>query len=681
MGFGDGFNPSKSDVASSTKSGGSLTQTHQFTGSVFITSSATSLSASNSISASAFIGDGSELTNLPGGGGGGAPTDAQYVVLAADGDLSQERVLTAGDGIALVDAGANGAITVSASAAGGDQAVQFSSGSSNKLSGSSNLTYNYNADTLTFTGTLFLSSSDGVPLKIAADSDATAYIGPAIIGDGGSTDTAYFAHYESLSDVGATFCVSQHSNLNTFINAPSTANRVAFTVEGSTKTWMNGATNFWSFGGGWSYTPSYMIDCSGSARIGTDETMTLYVTGAIDQSGSTSTFHIPDGNAGAFVISGSSDTGQGDPENGLYFGVNTAIKAVRTSSDFIIDGTKKLWLGTGSLVSNPESETKAGNGYIMWGTGENRLIIESTSGSTNGIKLSGSVTAPQIASGSIAGPGSYVGVSGDGLLVLTASSGGGGGGTPGGSDTQIQFNDGGSFGGQANLTYEKTQSTLFVSASQSIFSGSTIVTGSAAVGTAPSYDGQGGNGIALKVEGGGASSDQGKPVLVCQVTGTQNSGDVGYVGIGTAAPKIQLDIRWNPDLDPNTAGGDVVSFATGTTSPGALYYLNEGGGWVSASAANTGSGNDQLLGIALGNDAQQDGMLIKGWADVSNFYQDSFRAGKAVYIASASSAADEGKMSGSAPTAADSYARIVGYASPNASTIYFNPGTNWVELS
>ena len=75
MGFGDGFNPSKSDVASSTKSGGSLTQTHQFTGSVFITSSATSLSASNSISASAFIGDGSGLTNLPGGGGAGIAFD------------------------------------------------------------------------------------------------------------------------------------------------------------------------------------------------------------------------------------------------------------------------------------------------------------------------------------------------------------------------------------------------------------------------------------------------------------------------------------------------------------------------------------------------------------------------------------------------------------------------------
>ena len=38
----------------------------------------------------------------------------------------------------------------------------------------------------------------------------------------------------------------------------------------------------------------------------------------------------------------------------------------------------------------------------------------------------------------------------------------GGGGTPGGSDTQVQFNDGGSFGGDAGLTYNKTTDTLTI---------------------------------------------------------------------------------------------------------------------------------------------------------------------------------------------------------------------------
>jgi len=54
--------------------------------------------------------DGTDI--MWGAGGSGAPTDAQYVVLAVDGDLSAERVLTAGKGITLTDAGANGAATL-----------------------------------------------------------------------------------------------------------------------------------------------------------------------------------------------------------------------------------------------------------------------------------------------------------------------------------------------------------------------------------------------------------------------------------------------------------------------------------------------------------------------------------------------------------------------------------------
>ena len=59
--------------------------------------------------------------------------------------------------------------------------------------------------------------------------------------------------------------------------------------------------------------------------------------------------------------------------------------------------------------------------------------------------------------------------------VTISSTGAGGGGTPGGSNTQIQFNDGGSFGGDSDLVYNKTTNTLhaagFITASLG-FSGS-----------------------------------------------------------------------------------------------------------------------------------------------------------------------------------------------------------------
>lgn len=48
-------------------------------------------------------------------GGGGAPVGASYVVMAANGTLTDERVLTAGNGINVVDGGAGGPVTVSAS--------------------------------------------------------------------------------------------------------------------------------------------------------------------------------------------------------------------------------------------------------------------------------------------------------------------------------------------------------------------------------------------------------------------------------------------------------------------------------------------------------------------------------------------------------------------------------------
>jgi len=48
---------------------------------------------------------------------------------------------------------------------------------------------------------------------------------------------------------------------------------------------------------------------------------------------------------------------------------------------------------------------------------------------------------------------------GQGQVTLTT---GGGGGSPGGSDTQVQFNDAGSFGGDAGLIFNKTTNKLTV---------------------------------------------------------------------------------------------------------------------------------------------------------------------------------------------------------------------------
>lgn len=62
-----------------------------------------------------------------------------------------------------------------------------------------------------------------------------------------------------------------------------------------------------------------------------------------------------------------------------------------------------------------------------------------------------------------------------GTLVATAT-GSGGTGTPGGSTTQVQFNDSGSFAGDADLTWDKTANVLAISGDVSLSDGGTFTT-------------------------------------------------------------------------------------------------------------------------------------------------------------------------------------------------------------
>ena len=55
-------------------------------------------------------------------------------------------------------------------------------------------------------------------------------------------------------------------------------------------------------------------------------------------------------------------------------------------------------------------------------------------------------------------------------------SAGGGGGTPGGSDTQIQFNDSSAFGGDADLTWNKTTNVMTVTGDVNLSDGGTYTT-------------------------------------------------------------------------------------------------------------------------------------------------------------------------------------------------------------
>lgn len=141
-----------------------------------------------------------------------------------------------------------------------------------------------------------------------------------------------------------------------------------------------------------------------------------------------------------------------------------------------------------------------------------------------------------------------------------------GGGTPGGSDTQVQFNDGGSaFGGDAGLTYNKTTDTL----------------------TVPNVTGSAASGLTL------TSPDATTPVGVTVTAGSATSGDNDGSNVHLAAGAGS----------GTGVGGDIVGYAGNSDS-------SDGGGFsFAAGNANTvgAGGNFTLQGGAGGSVSGGDG--------------------------------------------------------------------------
>ena len=93
----------------------------------------------------------------------------------------------------------------------------------------------------------------------------------------------------------------------------------------------------------------------------------------------------------------------------------------------------------------------------------NYTFNEVTVSSNVNMSAAGNITLGNVSNVHISGgTANYVlSTDGAGNLSWVAQSGGGTG-SPGGTNTQIQFNDGGTFGGNANLTFDKTTSLLTI---------------------------------------------------------------------------------------------------------------------------------------------------------------------------------------------------------------------------
>tara|TARA_Y100000992_G_scaffold278004_1_gene223234 strand:+ start:1058 stop:2803 length:1746 start_codon:yes stop_codon:yes gene_type:complete len=172
--------------------------------------------------------------------------------------------------------------------------------------------------------------------------------------------------------------------------------------------------------------------------------------------------------------------------------------------------------------------------------------------------------------------GSNVTISSASNGQITIASTGGGGGTPGGSNTHLQFNDGGSFGGDVDLTFNKTTNALetagFVTASLG-FSGSLT------------------------------SLTDGTSYLVAGDNVTITSASNGQVTIASAIGITELSEDTSPELGGQLVTGDhKIAFGTGNNTSEIDFTYNGGGNFTSIASVKS---IDMFLDLNGGDSGQK----------------------------------------------------------------------------
>ena len=143
------------------------------------------------------------------GGGGGAPTDAQYVTLATDSTLTDERVLTAGTNISITDGGAGSTVTIASTdeytGTVTEVTVAADSGTGNTITSTGTLTFTggTNVTTSVSATTVTINSTDQYTGTVTSVDTGTGLTGGAITGTGtiSLADTAVTAGSYTNTDL------------------------------------------------------------------------------------------------------------------------------------------------------------------------------------------------------------------------------------------------------------------------------------------------------------------------------------------------------------------------------------------------------------------------------------------------------------------------------------------------
>jgi hypothetical protein len=175
---------------------------------------------------------------------------------------------------------------------------------------------------------------------------------------------------------------------------------------------------------------------------------------------------------------------------------------------------------------------------------------------------------------------------GTGNLDWVAQSGGGGGGTPGGSDTQVQFNDGSSFGGSANFTFNKTTNVLSVNGN--------VIAGNANLGnlaTANFFSGSGN--LLSNIQGANVSGAVAYATTANSVAGSNVSGEVTYAATANAVAGSNVTGAVAYATTANSvAGANVTGEVSYAATANSVAGANVSGAVAYATTANSVAGSN-----------------------------------------------------------------------------------------